>query len=72
MSVKEQLASVELSDDACHRPDVTLLIPAAVFQDDLGGTVLPCVDDQGVAFMCVRGPSEVDHLHVALLWLEPC
>lgn len=69
--IKEQLACVELSDDTRHRPDVTLLVPASVFQDDFRGTVLPRVDNQGVAFMRICRSSEVNHLYVALQRLEP-
>ena len=71
MSVEEQLAGVEFHNDAGHRPDVALLIPAVVLENHFGRAVLPGIDNQGMGITRVRRTAEVDHFNLARYRLEP-
>ena len=67
--VEKELPGVKLYEDAGHRPQVTLLIPGLVLEDDLGSAVLSSVDDQCVPLVRIGGASEVNYLDLARGWL---
>lgn len=69
--VKKEFASVELYQDACHRPDVTLFIPRDVFKYDFRCSVLPGVDDQSVTLVRISCPTEVNDLDLTRGRLAP-
>ena len=62
--VKEELASVELHQDAGHGPYVRLLVPGEVLEDDLGCSILPRIDYQSVALVLIRRSSKVYHFNL--------
>ena len=60
--VEEEFASVELDQYARHAPQVGLLIPRVVLQDDLGGSILSSIYDQCVSLVLVGCTAKVNHL----------
>jgi len=45
IGVEEEFAGVELDQDARHRPQVRLLVPGLVLENDLGGPILPRINN---------------------------
>lgn len=71
MSIEEKLPCVELDHDAGHRPNVTSLVPNQVLKDDLGCSVLPGVNDQGVPLVVVSCATKVNYLDLGVQWSQP-
>lgn len=69
--VEKELARIQLHQDASHGPNIGLLVPCEVLEDDFGRSVLPCVDYERVALMLICRPSKVDYLDLAADGLAP-
>jgi hypothetical protein len=62
VSIEKEFTSEKFDQDAGHRPDVALLVPAPILKDYLRCPILPSVYDQCVALVRVCGATEVDQL----------
>ena len=64
--VEEELASVELDQDARHGPNVRLFIPSEVLKDHFRSPILASVDYESMALMLVRRPTKIDHFYLTV------
>ena len=65
ISVEEKFPGVKLNQYTGHRPDVTLLVPYLIFEDNFGSSILSGIDNQGMSFMGVSGSTKINELYLS-------
>lgn len=68
MRRKQQLPRKQLADNTANGPHIADLVPLAALQDDLRGTVLPCVNGRAVVLVVFCCAAEIYYADCIAVW----